>query len=113
MHPVRPELAAASVMRHVPTTVPAAVRARFRALADPSVVYLDNAATTHKPDTVVAAVTDYHRAHTADAGRGDDSWATARIAAVRTRAAGFLGAQHADEIDRFVTCVSGIAGHGR
>ncbi|MFD3701671.1 aminotransferase class V-fold PLP-dependent enzyme [Nocardia sp. NPDC058658] len=101
VHPARPELAAASVMRHAPTPVPASIRARFPALADPSVVYLDSAATTQKPDTVIAAVTDYHRSQTANAGRGAYGWATslsAQIAGVRTRAAGFVGAQSSDEI---------------
>ncbi|MFD3507974.1 aminotransferase class V-fold PLP-dependent enzyme [Nocardia sp. NPDC058666] len=101
MHPARPEFAAATVIQHAPTPVPSSVRARFPALADPSVVYLDSAATTQKPDTVIAAVTAYHREHTANAGRGTYGWATslsAQIAAVRARAAGFVGAQHADEI---------------
>ncbi len=101
VHPARPELAAASVLRHAPTAVPASIRSRFPALADPDVVYLDSAATTQKPDTVIEAVTSYHRAHTANPGRGTYSWATslsARIAAVRTRAAGFVGARHSDEI---------------
>ncbi|MFF2083194.1 aminotransferase class V-fold PLP-dependent enzyme [Nocardia sp. NPDC058176] len=100
MHPLRPALAAVPVP-HAPTPVPAAVRQRFPALADPDVVYLDSAATTQKPDTVIAAVTAYHAEHTANAGRGSYSWATtlaARIAAIRTRAAGFLGARYPDEI---------------
>ncbi|MFC6010542.1 aminotransferase class V-fold PLP-dependent enzyme [Nocardia lasii] len=101
VQPTRPELTADPVIRHARAPVSAAVRARFPALADPSVVYLDSAATTQKPDTVIAAVTDYHREHTANAGRGTYGWATtlsARIAGVRARAAGFLGAEHADEI---------------
>lgn len=101
MHPLRPELAAVPVIRHAPTPVPASVRARFPALADPAVVYLDSAATTQKPETVIAAVTGYHTAHTANAGRGTYGWATsltARIAAIRSRAAAFVGAGHADEI---------------
>ncbi|MGW6423069.1 aminotransferase class V-fold PLP-dependent enzyme [Nocardia sp. NPDC055053] len=101
MHPLRPEPAAVAVTRHAPTPVPTTIRDRFPALADPAVVYLDSAATTQKPDTVIAAVTAYHREHTANAGRGTYSWATAltaRITAIRTRAAGFLGAQYPDEI---------------
>ncbi|MGW5312994.1 aminotransferase class V-fold PLP-dependent enzyme [Nocardia thailandica] len=104
MHPVRPEIVpavVAAVPRHVPTAVPATVRDRFPGLADPSVVYLDSAATTQKPDTVIAAVTDYHRRHTANPGRGTYSWATtlsARIAAIRSRTAAFVGAGHPDEI---------------
>lgn len=104
MHPVRPELVpavVAGVPRHAPTAVPATVRDRFPALADPAIVYLDSAATTQKPDTVIATVTDHHRTHTANPGRGTYSWATtldARIAAIRNRAAAFVGAAHADEI---------------
>lgn len=100
MHPLRPEPAAVRVT-HAPTPVPAAIRARFPALADPAVVYLDSAATTQKPDTVIAAVTAYHAEHTANAGRGTYGWATvlaARIAAIRTRAAAFVGARYPDEI---------------
>ncbi|WP_336082298.1 aminotransferase class V-fold PLP-dependent enzyme [Nocardia sp. SSK8] len=101
MHPVRPELAAVPATRHAPAPVPATLRARFPALADDAVVYLDSAATAQKPESVIAAVTGYHRAHTANAGRGTYSWATtlsARVAAIRSRAAGFLGARHPDEI---------------
>ncbi|MEV6216746.1 aminotransferase class V-fold PLP-dependent enzyme [Nocardia sp. NPDC051833] len=101
MHPLRPELTAVPALRHAPTPVPATIRDRFPALADPAVVYLDSAATTQKPDTVIAAVTGYHAEHTANAGRGTYSWATAlsaRIAAVRSRAAAFVGAAHPDEI---------------
>ncbi|MFC4372691.1 aminotransferase class V-fold PLP-dependent enzyme [Nocardia halotolerans] len=101
MHPLRPELVAVPGTRHAPTPVPGTVRDRFPALADPGVVYLDSAATTQKPDTVIAAVTGYLSEHTANAGRGSYGWSTtlaARIAAIRTRAAGFLGARHPDEI---------------
>ncbi|MFJ2839450.1 aminotransferase class V-fold PLP-dependent enzyme [Nocardia sp. NPDC087230] len=101
MHPFRPELTAVPVLRHAPTPVPATIRGRFPALADPAVVYLDSAATTQKPDTVIAAVTGYHAEHTANAGRGTYGWATslsARITAIRSRAAAFVGAEHPDEI---------------
>ncbi len=101
VHPVRPALEAVPVTSHAPTPVPASVRDRFPALADPAVVYLDSAATTQKPDTVIAAVTAYHARHTANAGRGTYGWATslaARIEAIRGRAAAFVGARHPDEI---------------
>ncbi|MGS2810948.1 aminotransferase class V-fold PLP-dependent enzyme [Nocardia sp. MW-W600-9] len=101
MHPLRPELTAVPALRHAPTPVPSSIRDRFPALADPAVVYLDSAATTQKPDTVIAAVTGYHAQHTANAGRGTYSWATslsARITAIRSRAAAFVGAEHPDEI---------------
>ncbi|MFC4128180.1 aminotransferase class V-fold PLP-dependent enzyme [Nocardia rhizosphaerae] len=101
MHPLRPELAAVPVTTHAPTPVPASVRDRFPALADPAVVYLDSAATTQKPQAVITAVTAYHSAQTANAGRGTYGWATAlaaRIEAIRGRAAGFVGAEYPDEI---------------
>lgn len=101
VHPLRPELTAVPALRHAPTPVPSSIRDRFPALADPAVVYLDSAATTQKPDTVIAAVTGYHAQHTANAGRGTYSWATslsARITAIRSRAAAFVGAERPDEI---------------
>ncbi|WP_280303554.1 aminotransferase class V-fold PLP-dependent enzyme, partial [Nocardia neocaledoniensis] len=101
MHPVRPALEAVPATSHAPTPVPSSIRDRFPALADPAVVYLDSAATTQKPDTVIAAVTAYHARQTANAGRGTYGWATslaARIEAIRGRAAAFVGARHPDEI---------------
>ncbi|WP_324197295.1 aminotransferase class V-fold PLP-dependent enzyme [Nocardia cyriacigeorgica] len=76
-------------------------RALFPSLGDTGEVYLDSAATTQKPWPVIDAVTGYHRAHTANAGRGSYRWSTtltARIAQVRERMAGFIGAAHADEV---------------
>ncbi|WP_280232847.1 aminotransferase class V-fold PLP-dependent enzyme [Nocardia cyriacigeorgica] len=76
-------------------------RALFPALGDTGEVYLDSAATTQKPWPVIDAVTGYHRAHTANAGRGAYRWSTelaGRIAEVRARMATFIGAAHTDEI---------------
>ncbi|WP_175583060.1 aminotransferase class V-fold PLP-dependent enzyme [Nocardia cyriacigeorgica] len=76
-------------------------RALFPALEDTREVYLDSAATTQKPWPVIDAVTGYHRARTANAGRGAYRWSTelaGRIAEVRTRMARFIGASHTDEV---------------
>jgi cysteine desulfurase/selenocysteine lyase len=53
---------------HAPT--PADWRARFPALAEDGngrrLVYLDSAATTHRPDPVIEAVADFYRRHNAN-----------------------------------------------
>lgn len=82
-----------------------AVRARFPALAPREgqrpVVFLDSAATTQKPDLVLAAL---QRAYSVDYGavaRGVYRWsaaATAAYEAARARIARFLGAGAAEEI---------------
>lgn len=76
-------------------------RALFPALDDTAEVYLDSAATTQKPWPVIDTVTGYHRARTANAGRGSYRWSTmltGRIAQVRERMAAFIGADHTDEV---------------
>ena len=78
-----------------PTGV-APIRALFPALTDDGPVYLDSAATTQKPLPVIAAIDDYHRHHTANAGRGTYPWATTLTRAVeqvRADTARFLGAR--------------------
>ncbi|WP_245677035.1 aminotransferase class V-fold PLP-dependent enzyme [Nocardia acidivorans] len=71
-------------------------RRMFPALREIREVYLDSASTTQKPESVIAAVTAYHSARTANAGRGTYSWATSltrEIDGVRDRMAAFIGAQ--------------------
>ncbi|MFE3445596.1 aminotransferase class V-fold PLP-dependent enzyme [Nocardia sp. NPDC059180] len=78
-----------------------AARALFPALEDTREVYLDSAATTQKPWPVIDAATGYHRARTANAGRGSYRWSTelaGRIAEIRGRTARFIGAGHTDEV---------------
>lgn len=82
-----------------------AVRARFPALAprrgERPVVYLDSAATTQKPDLVLAAL---RRAYETDYGavaRGVYRWSAASTAAyeaARATVARFLGARSAEEV---------------
>ena len=82
--------------------IPALAREQFPALAaDPAVVYLDSAATTQKPRTVIDAVTASLAGQTANPGRGSYPWSARgarRIAEVRAQAARFLGAASAEEI---------------
>lgn len=81
--------------------LPPDTRTAFPALATATEIYLDSAATTQKPRAVIDTVRDYHARATANAARGTYPWATSltqRIAAVRSRAARFIGAAHADEI---------------
>ena len=59
-------------------------------------VYLDNAATSQKPDAVIEAIVDYYENHNANVHRGihvlgDES--TRMYAAAREQVAGFLGAK--------------------
>lgn len=84
---------------------PIAVRARFPAFSAggdgaPSPVYLDNAATTPKPDVVLDALRDAHVSAFANVHRAVHSWserATARYEGARGRVARFLGGR-ADEV---------------
>ncbi|MGW5381910.1 aminotransferase class V-fold PLP-dependent enzyme [Nocardia sp. NPDC003963] len=99
--PEYPGLAPDDAENALPGLLPAAIRTSFPALADSTETYLDSAATTQKPRAVVETVRDYHAVATANAARGTYPWSTAlthRIATVRTRAARFIGAAHADEI---------------
>jgi selenocysteine lyase/cysteine desulfurase len=70
--------------------------------SEPQRIYLDNAATSFpKPDSVVAAVTQYMTQCGVAAGRGTSRQATeldARIAACRARLARLLGAASPQEI---------------
>lgn len=65
------------------------LRAQFPIIANnPELAYLDNAATTQKPQAVLDAVTDYLTTENANAARGSYPWATAttaRIEAARQR----------------------------
>ncbi len=82
-----------------------AVRGEFPILSETvrgrPLVYLDNAATTQKPERVIAAVTDCYRHSYANVGRGVHALAEKAIGAferARSTVAHFLGAESADEI---------------
>lgn len=66
-----------------------------------SLVYLDNAATTQKPEEVIEAVSDYYRRNAANPHRGAytlSSDATELYEAARARVANFIGAQSSEQI---------------
>jgi cysteine desulfurase / selenocysteine lyase len=85
-----------------PELIPALAREQFPVLtANPGVVYLDSAATTQKPQSVIDAVTAGLADRTANPGRGSYPWsarAARRIAEVREQAARFIGAASPEEI---------------
>jgi cysteine desulfurase/selenocysteine lyase len=67
----------------------------------PSLVYLDNAATTQKPQVVIDATSRYYAAENANIHRGVhwlSEQATIAYDAVREQARAFLGAEHAHEV---------------
>lgn len=69
--------------------------------AHPDIVYLDNAATTHKPQTVIDTINNFYKTQNANAGRG--SYPLARTLAndiehVRKQTQIFLNAKHTEEI---------------
>ncbi|HEU4523872.1 MAG TPA: cysteine desulfurase [Gemmatimonadales bacterium] len=84
----------------------ARVRSDFPILAQPTrsghrLVYLDNAATTHKPRQVIDTVARFYATGNANVHRGLHELserATAAFEAARERVAGFLGAASAAEI---------------
>lgn len=64
-------------------------------------VYLDNAATTQKPEVVIQAISDYYRFDNANVHRGAHSLsdrATAKFEAARSTLANFLGAESSAEV---------------
>jgi cysteine desulfurase/selenocysteine lyase len=81
------------------------VRERFPALQQEvhgqPLVYLDNAATAHKPERVIEAVREHDRANNANVHRGVHTLsqrATDAFEQARERARAFLGAREAEEI---------------
>ncbi len=83
-----------------------AVRQRFPVLQRKvkngrNLVYLDNAATSQKPDTVIAALTNYYESFNANIHRGIHTLAeeaTAAYEATRDTAQHFINAAHREEI---------------
>lgn len=91
-------------------------RRDFPALAGRShsgaaLVYLDNAATTQKPQSVIEAVAGYYGSGAANAHRGAHSLgarASAAYEAARTAVQRWVGAEHADEIVLTSGCTGAI-----
>jgi cysteine desulfurase/selenocysteine lyase len=94
----------------LPVATPAPVdlehlRAQFPILSEPAhghpLVYLDNAATTQKPQVVIDALSHYYATSNANVHRGVhmlSERATAAFEGARAEAAAFLGAAHTHEI---------------
>ncbi len=64
-------------------------------------IYLDNAATTHKPEQVLAALSSFYRYHNANVHRGLHTLAeeaTLAYESTRKKAADFIGARAPEEI---------------
>lgn len=91
--------------RVVPKFDPSKFRAQFpilsRKINGKPLVYLDNAATTQKPLSVIEAEADFYKKHNANVHRGIHTLseeATALYEDTRARVAGFIGAQDAREV---------------
>lgn len=72
-----------------------------RTVRDRPLVYLDNAATTQKPQTVIDAISDYYQRYNANVHRAAHQLAdeaTRALEAARAKVAGLLGAPDADTI---------------
>ncbi len=77
------------------------VRADFPLLKNSQTIYLDNAATTYKPQVVIDAVTKYFTFETANSGRGDyhDAYLVdQKVVDTRKLVATFLNTSEVDEI---------------
>ncbi len=77
------------------------IRADFPLLKNSTTIYLDNAATTYKPQVVIDAVTKYFTSETANSGRGDyhDAYLVdQKVVETRKLVATFLNASSSDEI---------------
>jgi cysteine desulfurase / selenocysteine lyase len=98
-----------------------AVRADFpilaRTVGDKPLVYLDNAATSQRPNQVIDAEADFYRFHNANAHRGLymlGEEATELFEGARAKLAGFVGARSAESIvfTRGTTESMNLVAHG-
>lgn len=86
-------------------------KAHFPALSDPQQHYLDNAATTQKPQCVIEAMNNYYSQGVGNAHRGSHHWghkATQIIEACRQRCATWLNAKTASEIVFTQSCTAAL-----
>jgi cysteine desulfurase / selenocysteine lyase len=77
----------------------------------PRLVYLDNAATTQKPESVIDAIASYYRSGVANAHRGAHrlgAHASAAYEAARVEVQRLIGAEHPDEIVLTSGCTAAI-----
>lgn len=84
---------------------PAAIRADFpitcRKVHGGRLVYLDSAATSHKPKAVIDAITDYYERYNSNVHRGSYQLAveaTEALEVARTKVAQFIGASRDSEV---------------
>ena len=83
-----------------------AIRAKFPILSQKGpqgqpLIYLDNAATTQKPQEVIDAITHYYAGYNANVGRGaywPATQATTAFNAVRKQVQGFINATSTKEV---------------
>ncbi len=78
------------------------IKSRFPIFTEyPDLVYLDSAATTQKPDTVIAGITDFYQRGNANIHRGVyplAAQATERFEGSRDKVQGFINAQKREEV---------------
>ncbi|OQC50427.1 MAG: putative cysteine desulfurase [Tenericutes bacterium ADurb.Bin024] len=77
------------------------IRKDFPVFANNKTIYLDNAATTYKPQVVIDAVTNYLSKGTANSGRGDyqDAYLVDKMVdETRTLVQKFINSKHVQEI---------------
>lgn len=77
------------------------VKKDFPLLSDPSIVYLDNAATTQKPKQVIDAITEYYARHNANPHRSAHRLgilSTEAFESARKTVQNFIGAKSSEEI---------------
>ena len=80
---------------------PAAIRLQFPFFQGRSTIYFDNAATTHKPNSVIDSISAFYKHDYANIHRGiyrQTEKATRAYEEVRFKVAEFVGAQNAEEI---------------
>lgn len=77
------------------------LREEFRIFRETDYVYLDNSATSQRPDRVIRAVSDFYAEKNANPFRGVyelSEKCTEEYESARSRAAAFIGAEHSSEI---------------
>ncbi len=60
----------AAVLTHTAQIISVGIKDDFPLLRDTDIVYLDNAATTQKPESVIEAIAEFYRRHNANIHRG-------------------------------------------
>jgi len=90
---------------------PQAFKSHFPALRDESIHYLDNAATTQKPASVIEAISAYYSSTVGNAHRGSHRFsraATETIESCRHHCAEFINAENANNIVFTQSCTAAL-----